>query len=96
MNVDALLGALPSAGVGGIVLWLLVLLLKREASSQERFSAEYARINEAHNEELRELRDEISALRAQIDDLQLKLDIEREERRKAQDEAAEYRRRTGI
>lgn len=93
-SVDALLGALPQAGVGGIVLWMLVLLMRRESAAQDRFTAEYARISEAHNEEIRELQEQIQALRMQIEDLQVKLDQEREERRKAQDEAAEYRRST--
>lgn len=92
MSVDALLGALPQAGVGGVVLWLLVLMLKREASAQERFTIEYDRINAAHNEELRELQEQIQALRDKLEELQLKLDLEREERRKAEDAAAEARR----
>lgn len=92
MSIDAVLGALPQAGVGGIFVAMLFLMFKRESTAQERFTAEYARINAAHDEELAELREEIRALRERIEELQLKLDIEREERRKAEDAAAEARR----
>ena len=94
--IDALLGALPQAGAGGVFLFILFLMVRRESTAQERFTLEYDRINAAHDSELSELREQIVALRAQIDDLQNKLDTEREERRRAEDEAAEARRSTSI
>lgn len=88
-SIDAVLGALPQAGAGGVFLFLLVLMVRRESTAQERFTAEYDRINQAHDAELSELRDQLAALRDQLDELQLKLDVEREERRRAEDKAAE-------
>ena len=90
--LTSVMSSVPQLGVGGVALAFIVLLLRRESSSQDRFSAEYKRINEAHNAELAELRAEIQSLRERIEDLQLKLDIEREERRKAEDVAAAIRR----
>lgn len=92
MSIDAVLGALPQAGAGGVFLFMLFLMFKRESSAQERFTVEYDRINAAHDAELAELREQIVALRTQIEELQLKLDLEREERRRAEDAAAEARR----
>lgn len=91
-SIDAVLGALPQAGAGGVFLFLLVLMVRRESTAQERFTAEYDRINAAHDAELSELREQLAAMRAQLEEMNQKLDSEREERRRAEDEAAEARR----
>ena len=93
--LTAALQSAPQLGIGGVAVWLVVLLLRRESSSEERHTAELKRVNDAHDAELSELRADIAALRKQVDDLQLKLDIEREERRKAEDMAAEALRQSG-
>lgn len=92
MSIDAVLGALPQAGAGGVFLFMLVLMVRRESSAQERFTAEYDRISRSHDEELAELREQITALREQIENLQRTLDLERDARRRAEDAAAEARR----
>lgn len=93
--LTAALQSAPQLGIGGVAVWLVVLLLRRESSSEERHTAELKRVNDAHDAELAELRADIAALRKQVDDLQLKLDIEREERRKAEDMAAQALRHAG-
>lgn len=93
--LTAALQSAPQLGIGGIAAWLVVLLLRRESSSEERHTAELKRVNDSHDAELAELRADIAALRKQIDELQLKLDIEREERRKAEDMAAAALRHAG-
>ena len=88
----AALQSAPQLGIGGIAAWIVVLLLKRESSSEDRHTIELRRVNDAHDAELAELRADIASLRKQVDDLQLKLDLEREERRKAEDAVAALRR----
>ncbi len=94
--LTSLIGAAPQLGVGGILLALMALLLKREtqdradyrteaAESRARHSGEMARINADHDAELAELRKEIAGLRAQLDEVNRKLDEERDRRRAAED-----------
>jgi septal ring factor EnvC (AmiA/AmiB activator) len=95
--ITSLIGAAP-LGVGGILLVLFGLLLRREAQDRsdyrtqiaelaKRHAAELARITTAHDAELAELREEIKGLRQQVDDLNQKLDAERDRRRAAEDSA---------
>lgn len=94
--MDAVLTAvtqsLPQLGIGGIVVWVLLLLLRRESSTEERHSAEIARINKAHDEELAELREDVKQLRSQVDQGHADLDAERKLRRQVEDELAQARR----
>lgn len=97
--MDALIASLSTAaplGVGGILLALLGLLMRREtqdradyraqiAESTARYAGELARINAAHDAELAELRVEIAGLRAQLAEVNAKLDAERDRRRAAED-----------
>jgi Skp family chaperone for outer membrane proteins len=99
--VDAVITSLISAaplGVGGSLLVLIALLLRREAQDRSdyrtqvaelaaRHAAELTRITAAHDAELAELREEIKGLRKQVDDLNTKLDAERDRRRAAEDSA---------
>jgi Skp family chaperone for outer membrane proteins len=96
--LTAALGAAPQLGVGGVFLALLVLLIRREAQDRAdyraqigelsaRHAAELARIAAAHDAELTELRTEIQGLRAQLNDMNTKLDAERDRRRAAEDSA---------
>lgn len=62
--VQALLGALPSLGIYGGFGWVLVLLLRREATAEERHARELDRVNRAHDAELAERDKDIERERA--------------------------------
>lgn len=70
-GLDGLLSALSGTGVElagvGAFVWLVVLLLRRESSSDARHTAELTRISELHDAELAELREENARLRTQRD-----------------------------
>lgn len=94
--LTTLIGAAPQLGVGGILLTLLALLMRRESQDRadyraqiaeltKRHADELARINGDHDSELTELRKEIQGLRTQLDEVNRKLDDERERRRAAED-----------
>lgn len=96
--VTTLIGAAPQLGVAGILLTLLGLVIRW--GSQERTdnraqiseiaarnAAELARVNADHDAELAELRKEIGGLRSQLEEVNQKLDAERERRRAAEDSA---------
>jgi Skp family chaperone for outer membrane proteins len=96
--VTALIGSAPQLGIAGILLALLGLLMRREtqlhaeyrmrvAELTKNYANELARINRDHDAELGELRADIAGLRAALDDLNTKLDAERERRRAAEDSA---------
>jgi hypothetical protein len=94
--LTTLIGAAPQLGVGGVLLALLGLVIRW--GSQERadnrtgvaelatrHAAELARVNSDHDTELAELRKEIAGLRGQLDEVNHKLDAERDRRRAAED-----------
>lgn len=102
--VTSLIGAAPQLGVAGVLLVLLGLVLRwsaqerttaREdaAAAAARHQAELARLNSDHDAELGELRDEIKALREQIDQLNIRLDAERDRRRQAEDSIGRHAQR---
>lgn len=97
ISIDAVLSALPQTGVGGLVVFVIFLLLRRESGTQTRFNEEYERLRQSYESEMSSMREQIMVLQQKIDDLQAKLDAEREERRRAEDAAAEARRGyTGV
>lgn len=94
--LTTLIGAAPQLGIAGVLLVLLVLLLRREAADRvdyragladltTRHATELARINADHDSELGELRKEIAGLRRQLDEVNTKLDAERDRRRRVED-----------
>lgn len=96
--ITSLIGAAPQLGVAGILLALLGLVIRwgsQERSDNRaevselasRHATELTRINGSHDEELAELRREIAGLRAQLDEMNTKLDQERDRRRAAEDSA---------
>ena len=92
--MDAIIASLTQAapvGVGGLLLVLFALLLKRESEASRRHSEEMTRVQKSHDDELAELRAEIKSLRQQVDELQKRLDDERELRRAAEDSARTQR-----
>lgn len=102
--ITTLIGAAPQLGVGGILLTLLALLMRRESQDRAdyrtqiaelatRHADELKRINVSHDEELAELRTEIKQLRAEIHELNQKLDDERALRRAAEDSMRPRHRR---
>lgn len=94
--MDAVLAAvvqsLPQLGIGGGLVFVLVLLVRRESSTEQRHSAELARINAAHDAELAEVRADVKELRGEVDRLNSELDTERTKRRAIEDELAAARR----
>lgn len=103
--LTTLIGAAPQLGVGGILLTLLALLMRRESQDRadyrtqiaelsSRHADELRRINESHDAELAELRVEIKGLRVQLDEVNRKLDEERGLRRAAEDSMRPRHRRT--
>ena len=102
--LTSLIQAAPQLGVGGVLLTLLALLMRRESQDRAdyrtqiaelatRHAAELARINTSHDEELVELRKEIAGLRQQLDEMNTKLDDERKRRREAEDSMRPRHRR---
>ena len=93
--LSALLAKLPELGIAGFAVFLLIAAWRNAASDRGDYRAGLKAADERHDAELVELRADRSALRQQVDDLNVTVDLEREARRKAEDEAAETRRRTG-
>lgn len=94
--MDAVLTALgqslPQLGIGSGILFVLVLLVRRESSTEQRHTAELTRINSAHDAELAEVRADVKELRAEVGRLNSELDTERHKRREIEDELAAARR----
>lgn len=76
--VTAALGAVPQLGGAGLLVFLIVLLIRREGTALERERT-------AHDAEIAEKDREIVALRQRRRELDEELDRERERRRAAED-----------
>lgn len=83
----ALFGVAPQLGGGSLLLVLFVVALRWHGQDRADYRAELARINDAHDAELEELRADIRELRRQLDEVNAALDAERERRRLAEDSA---------
>jgi archaellum component FlaC len=81
-----------------VLLFVLGLLVRRETQDRadyrtqiadlvKRHADELTRINTSHDQELAELRKEIGGLRVQLQEVNSKLDAERDRRRAAEDSA---------
>jgi outer membrane murein-binding lipoprotein Lpp len=79
------------AVVTGIIAWMARLLI----IADRRSTAELKRVNETHDEEIAELKSDLAALRTKVDELEARVDEERELRRAAEDRAAAAERRAG-
>lgn len=90
--LTAVVQSLPQVGVASGLLFVVVLLLRRESATEERHTAELRRINDAHDAELAEMRADIKELREKQDQLNAALDEERARRRQIEDELAAARR----
>jgi len=107
MDFTAILGALPTLGPIGLVLLILTYVGRQWISSDKRYSAELERqrlaheaelkrINETHDEEIKELRADISELRREISELRKQLSDEMRSRMLAQEEAHRIRLQSGT
>lgn len=87
--LPAVLGAAPQLGGATLLVTIVVLLLRREGTELERartaYTAELARINSSHDNELCEKNVEIAGLRERNRALEELLDVERGQRRAAED-----------
>lgn len=89
------LGTYATYGGAGILLVIIAILVRLWLTGEKRHSVEITRVNAAHDAELEELRKDIAEFRERLDDLNRRLDEERELRRKAQDDAAAAIRKLG-
>jgi hypothetical protein len=88
-GVDAVLTALPQAGVAGALVVVIALLLRANHADRQQYSDLRSTHDAEHDEDLSNCRKENRELHATVDDLRRKL-------WHAEDLAAEYRRRLGI
>jgi hypothetical protein len=108
--VDAILttlgGSLPQLGVGGVLAFVVGLLVKWLADERTRHTAdldaqarrladENAREAAQHTANMTDLRGELRDARTRIDELEITVDLERAARRDAEDTAARALRGTG-
>lgn len=89
-----IIAALPSLGPYAIFIVLLVYMGRLLLTADNRHAKELARINEDHDEELRELRSDIVQLREDVRDLQYRLELETELRREAEESLHRFRLRS--
>lgn len=86
--ISALAAAAPQLGQLGVLVVVLGLLIRREGQTNDRHATELQRVNTARDAELTNLRQQVTALRGQLDELNRKLDEERAARRRAEDSAS--------
>jgi Skp family chaperone for outer membrane proteins len=91
--LPALISALPQLGGAGLALFILIIVLRSAATDRADYRTQLKEQSKRHNDELDELKEDIKDLRKQVDDLNAALDLEREQRRRAEDMAAEALRR---
>lgn len=92
MNVGSLLA---TGGTGAVVTGIIGYLARLLVIADRRNTAELKRVNDAHDEEIAELKGDLAALREKVDALEKRVDEERELRRAAEDRAAAAERRAG-
>lgn len=104
-------GLVPGLGVLGVVVWLLVHTSRQASSDRRSHDATVTAMRAAHTQQLIEqvaalrehydaqlatLRQEVDQLRRGLAEALTALESERRARWKAEDAAAEYRRRLGL
>lgn len=94
--VDAVLTAAfqsaPQLGAIGGFVWLVLLLLRRESSSEDRHAAEMARIKAHHEADLKRVKDDLAESDKGLDELNKKYDDERKLRRELEEQLAAAKR----
>lgn len=100
--MEGLIGALGQLGPIGLALIILVIMwfLNRQSTATyreqlEAYKAEIARINGAHDEELAELKTEISSLRKELREHREEMEMERLARREAEEIAHKLKLQIG-
>lgn len=102
-NIPDLWPVIPSAGVLGLLAWLIIHIMRQSrddrsdyagalAAIREQNAAEIKRLTERHDEQIKDLRNEVSSLRSEVADMRAQLEAERKARWEAEDSAARYRR----
>lgn len=90
--LSAIAGALPQLGLGGIVTFVCGLLVKLLLDERGSRRAEVEGLMQRHASELSAVSERLEAARRRIEELETAVDLEREARRRAEDEAARLRR----
>jgi hypothetical protein len=88
-----LIDRLPIAGGAVVLIAIIGVVTRLWLGSEARHLAELRRINDAHEDEITTLKAEIRGLRDEVRGVRAELDEERRLRWRAQDVAAERRRR---
>lgn len=86
---------LATGGAGAVVTGIIGWMARLLVIADRRNTAELKRVNDAHDEEMAELKADLAELRSKVDYLEERLDEERELRRAAEDRAAAAERRAG-
>lgn len=84
-EILAAVPGLAGAGVGGLLLLLVMYLLKANRDDRQQHRETVAAFREEHRREVADLETKIDRLEQRIDDLHKAVDVEREQRREAQD-----------
>ena len=96
MDVVGILTAVaPQAGLGGVLLALLVVALRNASTERTDYRATLAANNERHAAELVEVHTRLDRAEQRITELVVELDEERRKRWHAEDVAAQHVRREG-
>lgn len=83
------LPSLGSLGIAGALVLVIVYLLAANRTDRSQYREALASLTAQYSAD-------ISALRKRVDDLEAEVDLERDERRRAQDNAAEASRRAAV
>jgi hypothetical protein len=90
---DRLVDRVPIAGGALVLIAIIGIVTRLWLSSETRHRSELNRINRAHDVEIKALGQRVSQLRVELDQMRTQLEEERRLRWRAQDVAAERRRR---
>jgi hypothetical protein len=93
VNSVDLIDRLPIAGGAVVLIMIIGIVTRLWLGSETRHRAELERIGKAHVAEINVLKAEITGLRVEVREVRAELDEERKLRWRAQDVAAERRRK---
>lgn len=107
MDLTTILAALPTVGPIGVLLIILTYVGRQWLTSDTRYKleieglttrheAELERLNKARDEDMKDLRNDINALRAEVIELRKELAVERTARMVAEEQAHRYRIQSGT
>lgn len=90
------LSQLPSLGVAGALVIVIGYLLAANRTDRAQYRASLAEVVAQHAADRASDRAELAALRLRVENLETEVDLERDERRRAQDRAADADRRAAA